>query len=152
HLVGEFDKPRFVDFRSELCAHSRSRITGCTRCLDVCPTGAISPAGNHVAIDPYVCAGCGSCASVCPTGAAEYALPSADALMRRLRTLMLAYRKAGGRDGIVLFHDGDHGAPLIDALARFGEGLPANVLPGRGNEGPQIGIEAVAALFAYGAV
>jgi ferredoxin len=152
HLVGEFDKPRFVDFHPELCAHSRSRITGCTRCLDVCPTGAITPAGDHVAIDPYVCAGCGSCASLCPTGAAEYALPAADALMRRLRTLMLGYRNAGGRNGMVLFHDGDHGAPLIDALARFGEGLPANVLPVRVNEVTQIGIEAVAALFAYGAV
>ena len=35
HLVGEFDKPRFVDFHADLCAHSRSRIIGCTRCLDV---------------------------------------------------------------------------------------------------------------------
>jgi ferredoxin len=152
HLVGEFDKPRFVDFHAELCAHSRSRITGCTRCLEVCPTGAISPAGNHVAIDPYVCAGCGSCASVCPTGAAEYTLPPADALMRKLRTLMLAYRQAGGRDGVVLFHDGDHGEPLIDALARFGDGLPANVMPMRVNEVTQVGPEAVASLFAYGAV
>jgi ferredoxin len=152
HLVGEFDKPRFIDFHPELCAHSRSRITGCTRCLDVCPTGAISPAGNHVAIDPYICAGCGSCASVCPTGAEEYALPPADALMRRLRTLMLTYRSAGGRDGIVLFHDGDHGEPLIHALARFGDGLPANVLPMRVNEVTQVGLEAIAALFSYGAV
>ena len=50
-LVGEFDKPRFIDFSAELCAHSRSRITGCTRCLELCPTGAIAPAGDHVAID-----------------------------------------------------------------------------------------------------
>jgi ferredoxin len=152
HLVGEFDKPRFVDFRAELCAHSRSRITGCTRCLDVCPTGAISPAGNYVAIDPYICAGCGSCAALCPTGAEEYALPPADSLMRRLRTLILTYREAGGREAVVLFHDGDHGEPLIDALARFGDGLPANVLPVRVNEVTQVGIEAIAALFAYGAV
>ncbi|HZY11780.1 MAG TPA: 4Fe-4S dicluster domain-containing protein [Beijerinckiaceae bacterium] len=152
HLVGEFDKPRFVDFHPELCAHSRSRITGCTRCLDVCPTGAIAPAGNHVAMDPYICAGCGSCASVCPTGAEEYALPPADALMRKLRTLMLTYASVGGREGVVLFHDGDHGEPLIEALARFGGGLPANVLPVRVNEVTQVGLEAIAALFAYGAV
>ncbi|MDB5559893.1 MAG: 4Fe-4S ferredoxin, partial [Enterovirga sp.] len=151
HLVGEFDKPRFIDFKAGLCAHSRSRITGCTRCLDVCPTGAIAPAGDHVAIDPYVCAGCGSCAAVCPTGAASYALPKVDALIRRLRTLMQAYRHAGGRDAVVLFHDGDHGEPLIDALARFGDGLPANVLPVRVNEVTQLGPETLAALFAYGA-
>ncbi|MDH8206515.1 hypothetical protein QIG19_27555, partial [Klebsiella pneumoniae] len=73
----------------------------------------------------------GSCASACPTGAASYSLPSADALMRRLRTLLQTYRKAGGEQAVVLFHDGDHGEPLIDALARFGDGLPANVLPVR---------------------
>ncbi|MEE7456689.1 4Fe-4S ferredoxin [Methylorubrum populi] len=151
HLVGEFDKTRFIDFRGELCAHSRSRITGCTRCLEVCPTGAIASAGDTVAIDPYVCAGCGSCAAVCPTGAAAYALPPADALMRRLRTLLRAYRAAGGADAVVLFHDGDHGEPLIDALGRYGEGLPANVLPVRVNEVTQLGPETVAALFAYGA-
>src|SRR5205814_1603227 len=95
HLVGTFDKPRYVDFTEHLCAHSRSRITGCTRCLDLCPTGAIAPAGDHVAIDPYVCAGCGGCAAVCPTGAAAYAMPAADLLLQRLRALMLAYREAG---------------------------------------------------------
>lgn len=150
HLVGEFDKPRYVQMRDALCAHSRSRITGCTRCLDVCPTGAITPAGNHVAIDPHVCAGCGSCAAVCPTGAAAYALPRADDVVRRLRTLVRAYREAGGDAGVVLFHDGDHGEPLIEALARQGDGLPADVLPFRVNEVSQIGPEALAALFAYG--
>ena len=96
HLVGTFDKPRFIQFDESLCAHSRSGITGCTRCLDLCPTGAITPNGNAVTIDPAVCAGCGSCAAACPTGAASYALPAADVLMRRLRTLVQAYRKAGG--------------------------------------------------------
>lgn len=152
HLVGEFDKPRFVQMRESLCAHSRSRITGCTRCLDVCPTGAITPNGNHVAVDPYVCAGCGSCAAVCPTGAVAYALPAAEGLLRRLRTLLLSYREAGGRDAIVLFHDGDHGAPLIDMLAREGGGLPAHALPVPVNETSQVGPEALASIFAYGGV
>ena len=151
HLVGTFDKPRFIQFDESLCAHSRSRITGCTRCLDLCPTGAITPNGDAVAIDPNVCAGCGSCAAACPTGAASYALPAADVLMRRLRTLLQAYRKAGGINAVVLFHDGDHGEPLIDALARFGDGLPANVLPVRVHEVTQVGPEVIAALFAYGA-
>jgi ferredoxin len=149
-LVGTFDKPRFIHFEESLCAHSRSGITGCTRCLDLCPTGAITPNGNSVAIDANVCAGCGSCASVCPTGAASYSLPSADALMRRLRTLLQTYRKAGGNNAIVLFHDGEHGDAIIDALARFGAGLPANVLPLRVNEVTQLGPENLAAVFAYG--
>jgi ferredoxin len=150
NLVGTFDKPRFIHFEESLCAHSRSSITGCTRCLDLCPTGAITPNGDSVAIDAHICAGCGACASACPTGAAAYALPAADALMRRLRTLLQVYHTAGGHNAVVLFHDGEHGEALIDALARFGDGLPANVLPLLVNEVTQLGPEAIAAVFAYG--
>ena len=52
-LVGTFDKPRYINFNEDLCAHSRSQIVGCRRCLDLCPAGAIAPAGDHVAIDPH---------------------------------------------------------------------------------------------------
>jgi ferredoxin len=150
-LVGTFDKPRYVTFTADLCAHSRSNIVGCRRCLDLCPTSAIAPAGDHVAIDGNICAGCGQCAAVCPTGAASYALPPADALMRKLRTLLTAYRDAGGTLPILLVHDEDHGGALIDALARHGDGLPANLLPFAVNEVTQVGLETIAAAFAYGA-
>lgn len=150
-LIGTFDKPRYIAFNEELCAHSRSRIVGCRRCLDLCPTGAIEPAGDHVAIDADICAGCGQCAAACPTGAAAYALPPADGLMRKLRTLLTVYRKAGGSRPVLLVHDDEHGGALLDALARHGDGLPANVLPLVVNEVTQIGLEAIAAAFAYGA-
>ena len=151
-LVGIFEKPRYVAFDAAQCAHSRSQVTGCTRCLDLCPTGAITPAGDHVVVDANICAGCGQCAAACPTGAASYALPPEDALMRKLRAMLIAYRDAGGEGAIVLLHDDSHGAPLIDALARFGDGLPAHVLPFAVNEVTQVGLEFVAAAFAYGAV
>jgi ferredoxin len=150
-LTGTFDKPRYVDFTADICAHSRSKIIGCNRCLDLCPTGAITPADDHVDIDAHICAGCGQCAAVCPTGAASYALPPADALMRKLRTLLTVYREAGGAQPIVLFHDEPHGASMIDALARYGDGLPANALPVAVNEVTQVGLEALAAALAYGA-
>ena len=150
-LVGTFEKPRYIAFDADLCAHSRSRIVGCRRCLDLCPAGAIAPAGDTVAIDAAICAGCGQCAAACPTGAASYALPSADALMRRLRALLLTYREAAGVSPVVLLHDAEHGDAVIDALARYGDGLPANVLPLAVNEVTQVGLEAVAAAFAFGA-
>jgi ferredoxin len=149
-LVGTFDKPRYVAFAAQLCAHSRSHIVGCRRCLDLCPTAAITPAGDHVAIDAQVCAGCGQCAAACPTGAASYALPPADALMRKLRTLVSVFREAGGGSPVLLVHDEDHGGELITALARHGDGLPAHVLPLSVNEVTQIGLEFIAAAFAYG--
>jgi ferredoxin len=150
-LTGTFDKPRYITFTEDLCAHSRSKIVGCRRCLDLCPTGAITPNGDHVTIDAQICAGCGQCAAACPTGAAAYALPPSDALLRHLRGLLGAYRETGGRQAMVMFHDAAHGGELIDALARHGDGLPANVLPVPVNEVTQVGLEAVAAAFAYGA-
>jgi ferredoxin len=151
-MVGVFDRPHYIDLNASLCAHSRSGKTGCTRCLDLCPTGAISPQGQHVAIDPAICAGCGSCAAACPTGAAAYRLPPVDALMRRLRTLLATYHAAGGTDAMVLLHEGGHGQDLITMLARCGRGLPARVLPMQVNEIAQIGPELLAAAYAYGAV
>ena len=159
-LVGEFDKPRFVSFDAGLCAHSRNKRTACTRCLDVCPTGAITsgvaPQGarggiDSVVISAEICAGCGACAAVCPTGAATYALPSAENLAKRLRALLLTYREAGGEAPLVLVHDAEHGEPLIDALARQGEGLPARVLPLRVNEVSQLDLSFFLAGFAWGA-
>lgn len=150
-LTGTFDKPRYITFTEDLCAHSRSKIVGCRRCLDLCPTGAITPNGDRVAIDAHICAGCGQCAAACPTGAAAYALPTSDALLRKLRALLGAYAQANGKQAIVLFHDAEHGSDLIDALARHGDGLPANVLPIEVNEVTQVGLEAVAASLAYGA-
>jgi ferredoxin len=150
-LVGEFDKPRYIDFKAALCAHSRSRKTGCTRCLDVCPASAIRPAGDTVAIDPYLCGGCGACHSVCPTGAASYALPPPGALGERLRTLLHAYARAGGKRPVLLVHDARRGEEMIDAIARHGRGLPARVLPFAVNEVTQLGFDFLALAFAYGA-
>ncbi len=149
-LVGTFSKPRYVTFHASRCAHSRSGQIGCTRCLDVCPTGAITPAGDSVAISPHICAGCGTCAAVCPTTAVEYAAPGAEVTARRLRTLLTTYRSAGGTlPPVLLVHDASHGAPLIDMLARHGDGLPARVIPFP--MAGQFGLDAFATAFAFGA-
>ena len=150
-LVGEFEKPRYVRLEAELCAHSRSRRIGCTRCLDACPTGAITPAGDHVQIDPYVCAGCGACAGLCPTGAITYASPGPNTLLERLRTLLATYRAAGGGTPVLLVHEARHGGEMIALSARLGRGLPANVLPFAVEESAQLGFETLAGAFAYGA-
>lgn len=150
-LVGEFQKPRYVRYDAEICAHGRNRKTGCTRCLDVCPAAAIQPAGDEVVYDPYLCGGCGGCASVCPTGAVSYQVPPAETVLERLRTLLGTYRKAGGEAPVLLLHDGRHGDAMIDLMARAGRGLPANVLPFPLNEVTQVGLDVLAGAFAYGA-
>ncbi|MFD0908333.1 4Fe-4S binding protein [Ruegeria arenilitoris] len=127
-LVGTFEKPLYVRLEETLCAHSRAGQVGCSNCLDICPTGAITPAGDHVAIDPMVCAGCGECAALCPSTAISYEDPPVAALLARMQTLAATYRRAGGRAPRLLVHDA-HGAEMIRLAARFGRGLPADVIP-----------------------
>jgi len=89
-LVGEFDKPRYFRYRQEVCAHSRSSLRGCSRCLEACTTGAISSSGDGVSVDPWLCQGCGGCATVCPTGAMSYAYPALPEAVERTRALSAA--------------------------------------------------------------
>ncbi|GMG84231.1 4Fe-4S binding protein [Paralimibaculum aggregatum] len=127
-LTGTFEKPLHIRLTESLCAHSRAEQTGCTRCLDVCPTGAISPAGEHVTIDTGVCAGCGACSAVCPSGAAATEEPPVAHLFRRMRAMAEAFRAAGGEGPRLLVHEG-HGAEMIRLGARHGRGLPGAVVP-----------------------
>ncbi len=150
-LVGEFDKPRYVRVESDICAHSRNSKTGCTRCLDVCPSGAIAPAGEAVSVDAAICCGNGSCASVCPTGAITYAMPADNDINERLRVLMSTFRAAGGGEPVLLVHDEEHGAEMIALSARLGEGLPARVLPFAVHAVGRVGIDLMLTALGYGA-
>lgn len=128
-MVGEFEKPIYVDYNGDICAHARNEKVGCSKCLDVCPAGAISHAGDQVSIDALICGGCGSCHAVCPTGAISYNYPNRQDIIERVFTLSRYFDKAGGKAPVLLVHDDGFGTPLIDAMARFGKGLPSNVIP-----------------------
>ena len=128
HMAGTFEKTLHVRVEPVLCAHSRAGQTGCTRCLDLCPTGAITPDGDHVAVDAMVCAGCGACSAACPSGAISYDAPPVDETIARVQALAAAYRAVGGTAPRLLVHD-PHGAEMIRLAARHGRGLPAGVVP-----------------------
>jgi ferredoxin len=130
-LVGEFEKPRFFSHNERICAHSRSGIQGCTACIEVCSTGAITsdPENNGVKVDPFACMGCGGCATVCPTGAMTYAYPRVADMGTRMRAALKAYRDARGTSPSLLFHNTTDGRELLSRLARRGRGLPAHVIP-----------------------
>lgn len=128
-MVGTFEKPLYVRLEPALCAHSRAEQPACSNCLNACPTGAITSAGDTVAIDPMICAGCGACSALCPSGAISYDAPPVDHIFRRIQTLAETYRKAGGTNPRLLVHDATHGTEMIQLAARYGNGLPADVIP-----------------------
>lgn len=149
-MVGEFEKPIYVGYEPEICAHSRSKKTGCTKCIDSCPAGAISSDGDIVAIDTDICGGCGNCAAHCPTGAVEYLYPERHDTIRSIQILAETYLKAGGKDAVLFCHDGQHGMDLINAIARFGKGLPHNIIPLEMHSTSGIGHDAMMAALGAG--
>jgi ferredoxin len=113
--VGVFEKPKFFSYKANLCAHSRSKKTGCSACIDTCSTQAIQSDGDHVRVEPHLCLGCGACATVCPSGAMRYNYPSAPVMGQRLRQALKAYQQAGGKGAAVVFLNDEQGS---DALCR----------------------------------
>lgn len=57
------------------CVRVRNRNASCSRCVDVCPSGAISLRGNTLAIDAQRCMACAACATACPTSAIRFRDP-----------------------------------------------------------------------------
>ncbi len=179
--VGEFEKPRFFQYKAKLCAHSRNEQIGCTACIDVCSANAIRSdaslkgkgerrlrthahalptaggQGGGVVVDPYLCVGCGACTTVCPSGALAFAAPNVVDQGRRVRTLLQTYLRAGGRAPALLVHSEGAGQKIIDELGRAARvdpslnGLPARVLPVPVWHTASIGLDLWLAAVAQGA-
>jgi ferredoxin len=136
-LVGEFEKPKFFNYKQKICAHSRNETVGCNACIDVCSAGAVKSekSRQQIVVNPNLCVGCGACTTVCPTGALTYAYPRASEQGVRLKTLLSTYAKAGGTHAVILLHSQVAGQQAVEALGRAAQlkksvrGVPANVIP-----------------------
>jgi len=150
---GEFEKPKYFEYKEKICAHGRSEITGCTNCIDVCSTRAISSDldANRIKVEPHLCMGCGGCASVCPSGAMTYAYPRVSDLGLRIKTVLRVYRESGGENPSLLFHNTTDGRELVARLGRRGKGLPANVIPLEVFHVASLGLDLMLGAIALGA-
>lgn len=135
--VGEFEKPKFFQYKASLCAHGRNAKVGCSSCIDVCSSSAIESdlKRQQIKVNPNLCVGCGTCTTVCPTGALSYAYPRVTDQGPRLKAVLSTYARAGGRQAAILFHSQTDGAALVNDLGRSAQldtavkGLPARVIP-----------------------
>lgn len=136
-MLGEFEKPKFFNYKQKICAHSRNETVGCNACIDVCSAGAVKSEKKRqqIVVNPNLCIGCGACTTVCPTGALTYAYPRASEQGVRLKTLLSTYAKAGGTHAVILLHSQVAGQQAVEALGRAAQlqktvrGVPANVIP-----------------------
>ena len=154
-LVGTFQKPKYFNYDASICAHARSGITACTRCIDACPAQAISSLEEMIEVDPYLCQGGGVCTTVCPGGALTYAYPSMQDTLDQVRTLLHVYTESGGEHPVLAFmaeNEQQDGAPL-DAVSsdEVTQQLADNLLPMVVEELASTGLEVWLAALAYGA-
>ena len=147
-LNGTFEKPRYVQYNSDICAHGERGIVGCTQCIDACPTGSLTSLAERIAVDPYLCHGLGSCAAVCPTGAMTYAYPNLTRTLDSLRRLLSSFREATDKAAALLLFASEHaGSAVEDAVGN----MAADIIPWRIEETGSTGIEVWLSALAYGA-
>jgi len=144
-MVGEFEKPKYFAYTEKICAHGRNGKVGCSACIDVCSTGAITSlfksGQGSVEVNPNLCMGCGACATACPSGAMRYNYPSVSHQGKELKTIATVFTAEAKKLNqaaapSLLLHTLKAGTQMIDGLGRSAhvlpkqfEGLPSFVIP-----------------------
>ncbi len=147
-LQGQFEKPQYVHYDPDICAHGARGINGCRRCLDVCPADALTTLGERISVETHLCQGMGTCSSACPTGALSYAYPNRVDTLNRLRRTIAQFTDSAQQAPEIAFFGGEAGGEeVVECLIR----IPDQVIPWRceevGSAGPEIWLSAIA----YGA-
>ncbi len=144
-MVGEFEKPKYFVYNEKVCAHGRNGKVGCSACIEVCSTAAISSlfkgGQGTVEVNPNLCMGCGACSTVCPSGAMRYNYPSVSHQAKEIKTIATVFSAEAKKINQVtapslLLHSLKAGTQMIDGLGRSAhlmpkqfEGLPAFMIP-----------------------
>lgn len=94
--MGVFDLERLAQFvtsrmgpllvEHQRCSRTRSPLSKCSHCIDICPENALSFGAEGIEIADN-CLQCGLCAGVCPTGALGIQEPTQLALLEKIRSL-----------------------------------------------------------------
>lgn len=158
-MIGDFQKPRFVNLAAVVCAGPAA----CNLCCEACPTKAVSSRDGVLQVDHAACSGCGLCAAVCPTGALHTRHPAPQELLVAVHGRIADARLERGRAPTVIFRqapeeddswsrallDADNGGETVSDPGEAYAAAPVVALPLRaiGCSGPEIWLGALA----YGA-
>jgi len=113
--IPDMEKVGDIFHQPALCVHGARGLTGCTRCLEACPAGAISTAGVTIRIDPEICRQKGLCATVCPTDALRVSRPNSAELLASIR---LSLTTTLDPNPAVIFHDAGFAPALLQNVTR----------------------------------
>ncbi len=139
--IQDMEKVGDLFLQPDLCAHGARGLTGCTRCLDVCPAGAISSAGSVIQIDPKICHQKGLCAAVCPTDALTPLMHKDIDLLTAVR---LSLADNPDSNPAVIFYDANLDSARLQTVPEGTLCFPVNSIAA-------IGMEFWLAALAYGA-
>lgn len=135
------DKDGDPSHQPALCAHGARGLTGCTRCLEACPAGAISSAGVAIQIDPKICRQKGLCATVCPTDALRLSRHNSAELLASIRSKLSTSIEG---NPALIFHDAGCAPALLQTIPRQALCLSINSIEA-------IGMDTCLATLAFGA-
>ncbi|HMK64400.1 MAG TPA: 4Fe-4S binding protein, partial [Thermodesulfobacteriota bacterium] len=148
-MRGRFLRPRFTSLLKERCFHGRLRKHDCSRCLAVCPFGAIQAIKGQVSIDPFLCQGCGACTLICPPEAIILHEPTRDESIRNLQEGIKTGLNHHSPPGTLVIRNSSLEKIFSHPL------LPSAPTPARENlefeSDPLIGLDRILAALAFGA-
>lgn len=72
-LTRKFIQSPSINLEENFCLRRRLRTCSCRRCVDACPSQALSDEGGKVSLNPDKCTSCGVCVASCPGDAFSFA-------------------------------------------------------------------------------
>jgi heterodisulfide reductase subunit A len=122
---------------------------GCSVCVPICPTKAITMQNGKAKIDPFQCTGCGACIPVCPQEAIDFKNATTKQVIASLRGVLA--EKQPGETRIVAFVDKNVGYTGMDFLGLDRTNYPENVRIVSVPSTAILGLKHFLHAFAYGA-
>ena len=122
---------------------------GCSACVPICPTNAITMQEGKAKIAPFQCTGCGACIPVCPQEAIDFKNATTKQVIANIRGVLA--EKPPGEIRIVAFVDKNVGYTGMDFLGLDRTNYPENVRIVSVPSTAILGLKHFLHAFAYGA-